>query len=666
MAKKNHKFVLLSIIILALFIGLQTDFTSVFATEHPQDEEAVEYPIVKRYATYEETQLTDKRFIQKLGLPTHILDNQGDYVPSLSYNNTEGIELESGTISYYFDKEYCSMSLFKAGRINSTSVPSIKGDMWVVKSALNGTDTWTDVSQNNLPCVVTDTVGEYFVEINSTKSDVNGTITEIYRYDQYKGLKHTLYFTNNDSSLNNHKFSFSNILLDTPKSFSIHHMDNDTLTWDRYSLYEGDLQPNWFGGNAVVLLSNATATPIIYNATQFAFNGTQQVNGFEFLFDDEQDKTRTISYDYKTAFDKLWAVTFQPQTDFTLDVYVDYANVTSTLPVGQTTTLDPEINFPITTARQLVYRGVAVEGGSCATGNDNAASETTLFQHSVGASGSNQSPETCKIPYLFFDISSIPDLATPIRGTFSGNLTSSSTFVVTSIASGGVFLPITEENLSQVTTIELYHAIVDEGNTGNDNDASNILETAVFSIGTIHGRAGVVPIVLSQTQTSELSQFRIQFEAQLESGKDYFQLVLCPSSNINSGCNDSTNFAATGFGTFAIPNPATFFEVEFEFLAPPDAPTDITATFSASPDKCTVDWESPLFDGGRPILGFQIERDSGAGFGILEANTGSQIPTNFDDTTIVAGISFKYRVSAINAEGVGAVSEVSNNCGVPE
>ena len=153
------------------------------------------YPITTRYDNYEDTQITDTRHIAKLGLPMHILDNQGEYVANLVYEDGDGIELESGSISYYFDKSACAMSLFDAGRIDPTSQPLIKSDTWVTKVALNGTDTWSDVSQNNLPCVVTTDISERAVTINSTKSDVNGTMVEIYHYDIYKGMKSTVYFT---------------------------------------------------------------------------------------------------------------------------------------------------------------------------------------------------------------------------------------------------------------------------------------------------------------------------------------------------------------------------------------------------------------------------------------------------------------------------------------
>ena len=199
-------------------IALSSPFqlAEVFAAVHEEPE--VSYPFTERYESHEMTMMTNKSGIVKLGLPTHILDNQGDYVADLYYEDGVGFELESGSLSFYFDKPNCAMTLFNSGRINTnSSVPILKGDMWVVKVAPNGTDNWTDVSKNFLACTVTSLVGSNFIELNSTKSDVNGTISEIYRYDKYRGLKHTIYFTNNDPTLNNHKFSFSNILQDVPK-----------------------------------------------------------------------------------------------------------------------------------------------------------------------------------------------------------------------------------------------------------------------------------------------------------------------------------------------------------------------------------------------------------------------------------------------------------------
>ena len=643
------------------------------------------YPITTRYDNYEDTQITDTRHIAKLGLPMHILDNQGEYVANLVYEDGDGIELESGSISYYFDKSACAMSLFDAGRIDPTSQPLIKSDTWVTKVALNGTDTWSDVSQNNLPCVVTTDISERAVTINSTKSDVNGTMVEIYHYDIYKGMKSTVYFTNNDSSLNNHKFSFSNILMDTPQNLNfltspnrvgvpyIDPITNSSIKMNYYSMYDTEFQPYSFAGSNVEKIGDGNTTQTITLERDDMFdiinvNGTdyyeQVFGGFYWIEDQGIDQTRSFAYSFENEddFGKLWQIKFVTQPDFTLDTYIDYANVTATLPVGNTTMIDPTIDT--FTNFESFTTSIGSTAGNCNFGNTFSKSPTG-FGISVSISISGTKPLTCGNPVMIFDITGIPDDATPIRGTLQINHTSygcstGSIFTIchTFYQNLEDWFDCSSEDLTVLPDLLLKEAIYKTNNIcGTEGSGSSHFQTGGWSqfIG-----------LKTQSKTLVLDPFIIEFEDRLESGSVRYNIIASTGGGfINGGLSPIGAFHTGGSRSGSAGSgwsvEGSFLEVEYDFFAVPSEPLNVVCS-ADTPTTVLVDWDLPLSDGGRPIDFYNIERDSGGGFTPL-----IQVPifpTNFVDTTVIAGLGFTYRVAAENGEGVGAFSPATQSCGV--
>ena len=388
----------------------------------PEPESVNTYPMVTRMEDYEDTQLSDTHHIMKLGMPKHIENNQDEWVAELYYEDDDGFQLESAKISYYFDKSACAMSLFDVGRITNSSVPIFKSNNWVTKVALNGTDNWSDVSQNSLPCTVTTSMAGSSIIINSTKSDSLGTMTEIYHYDTYKGMKESVYFTNNDPALNDHKFSFSNIIRDVPPNLLFTTSDPvNILKTNMYSQYQSQFQPVIFGGNATVILSSNTTSTIQIDRSDFIYsdNGTDvQINDrfawIQKIEEDGKSKNRIWEYTFENVedFEKLWAIKFVTNPDFTMDTYIDFANVTETLPVGNTTSIDPTIN----TFESFIRVGLGTNTSNC-NFSSGGFSESTVFGMSVSSGSSIQ--KACSFPIITFDISPIPSDATPIRGTLT-------------------------------------------------------------------------------------------------------------------------------------------------------------------------------------------------------------------------------------------------------
>lgn len=88
----------------------------------------------------------------------------------------------------------------------------------------------------------------------------------------------------------------------------------------------------------------------------------------------------------------------------------------------------------------------------------------------------------------------------------------------------------------------------------------------------------------------------------------------------------------------------------------PDPPTDLEAT-PVGRTRIDLDWETPAFDGGSAITGYRIEmsEDAGGTWSRLVENTRST-RTRHADPGLSSGTTRHYRVSAINAVGVGEAS----------
>ena len=72
-------------------------------------------------------------------------------------------------------------------------------------------------------------------------------------------------------------------------------------------------------------------------------------------------------------------------------------------------------------------------------------------------------------------------------------------------------------------------------------------------------------------------------------------------------------------------------------------------------------WTAPP-DGGSPITDYIIEASSGTGFSIVADGVGTA--TSFRHTGLINGLTYSYRISAVNAVGTGAASAVIS--GTPE
>lgn len=98
---------------------------------------------------------------------------------------------------------------------------------------------------------------------------------------------------------------------------------------------------------------------------------------------------------------------------------------------------------------------------------------------------------------------------------------------------------------------------------------------------------------------------------------------------------------------------------DLSFTAPTTVPSQPTGLTAIATGLSTIQlaWTTPADDGGSPITGYKIERESpiGGGFITIVADTGTTA-TTFQDPGLSSATEYNYRVSAINAIGTGASS----------
>ena len=85
----------------------------------------------------------------------------------------------------------------------------------------------------------------------------------------------------------------------------------------------------------------------------------------------------------------------------------------------------------------------------------------------------------------------------------------------------------------------------------------------------------------------------------------------------------------------------------------PTAPTSLTST--AGNAQVILNWQVPSSDGGASITGYKIEMETGGtgGYNVLVA---TQVAATYTKTGLTNGVSYKFKISAINSVGTSTVS----------
>ncbi len=85
----------------------------------------------------------------------------------------------------------------------------------------------------------------------------------------------------------------------------------------------------------------------------------------------------------------------------------------------------------------------------------------------------------------------------------------------------------------------------------------------------------------------------------------------------------------------------------------PSSPTGLKATPYSS-TEIDLSWLTPTINGGSPITGYQIERNEGNGFNVIQKTQA----VTYQDTGLTPGKQYSYRASAINSAGTSNPSDV--------
>ena len=91
----------------------------------------------------------------------------------------------------------------------------------------------------------------------------------------------------------------------------------------------------------------------------------------------------------------------------------------------------------------------------------------------------------------------------------------------------------------------------------------------------------------------------------------------------------------------------------------PSAPTGLTAQ-AVGTSRIDIVWRAPANTGGARVLGYRVEASSDGGrtWRIIRSNTGSRVGY-YSHRNLQPATTWHYRVSAINAAGLGAASAVA-------
>lgn len=227
-----------NLLILVLILGVS--FTSVYAD-------------VYRGNNFERTYLGNNTYFGTFGLPERILDSNNSFnSPYVKTENINSITVKSGTGSFTYDKNSCTISFFDNPNLTQSS-NSIKSDTYLFYGAVLGSSNFFPLSSiNNASCQTQVIEDGQNIEIWGTKSVSNvGSVTIKWIKLADKPLKVQIEPTNNNPSWTNHKLGIKQTIL-VP--------DNIVLGGINYHLpnYNGThLDRNWIQNHSDGLMNYA-------------------------------------------------------------------------------------------------------------------------------------------------------------------------------------------------------------------------------------------------------------------------------------------------------------------------------------------------------------------------------------------------------------------------
>ncbi|HXV38188.1 MAG TPA: hypothetical protein VD699_01245 [Nitrosopumilaceae archaeon] len=291
------------------------------------------------------------------------------YVPYIQNDNGTHIIIDNKQFPFAVSKNNCIVTVYdNKQRISDTTPIVIEKEWWNVGWKRTNGGQWEEIDFSTVPCTINPITNSSGIFIETTKSNIDGTLVVIYAKRIGQEFETFQNWTNQDSSRTNHIFKF------IEKYDNIHGenilTDSTTITEDGiFTVSSSDIS-----NSQIITLKNP------------AFS----------LF----------NLDISKAFNKFQSVTFN-KTGTITDASFDYGKNAITLPVGSTQFLDP--TFGYTTGKTYMVANNPTPGTSC---------ETSFF---VAGEGSNFKDisipdsdlfERCHVVSPRWDISLIPDDAT--------------------------------------------------------------------------------------------------------------------------------------------------------------------------------------------------------------------------------------------------------------
>ena len=129
---------------------------------------------------------------------------------------------------------------------------------------------------------------------------------------------------------------------------------------------------------------------------------------------------------------------------------------------------------------------------------------------------------------------------------------------------------------------------------------------------------------------------------------------------VTQGGNQPVALLFAGDGQLTIGNPIIpvlqRFGVTVDGAPPGDGPPGAPTSLAATPgdDSVSLAWNAPTFDGGSTITNYKVYRGLSSGSLSFHADTGTT--TSYDDGSAANGTTYYYKVSAVNGNGEGALS----------
>jgi len=148
-------------------------------------------------------------------------------------------------------------------------------------------------------------------------------------------------------------------------------------------------------------------------------------------------------------------------------------------------------------------------------------------------------------------------------------------------------------------------------------------------------------------------------------GTGSFTVIVTNTGNTNTSYSRTSLTTGTSYtykvsainsvGPSTTSNEASATPTPTSSITLPSPPTNLSAT-KVSQTQVNLSWNAPSDNGGSAITGYKIEEKVGTGsFTVIVANTGNT-NTSYSRTGLTAGLTYTYKVSAINSAGTSSPS----------